>query len=78
MLIQSHIMIMVWDSYGSFSKEYVGLFASLGAKAEVKNLGMVDVDIDLSSSYFVGAIAGYASGTAVVSNCYVSGAAKRK
>lgn len=71
-------MIMVWDSYGSFSKEYVGLFASLGAKAEVKNLGMVDVDIDLSSSYFVGAIAGYASGTAVVSNCYVSGAAKRK
>lgn len=53
-------MIMVWDSYGFFSKEYVGLFASLGAKVEVKNLGMVDVDIDLSSSYSVGAIAGYA------------------
>ncbi len=60
--------------YGSFSGKYVGLFAKLGAKAEIKNLGMVDVDIDLSSSYSVGAIAGYASGTAVVSNCYVSGA----
>ena len=59
--------------YGSLSGKYAGLFSSLGANAEIKNLGMVDVDIDLDSSWDVGALAGYGSSTAVVNNCYVSG-----
>lgn len=59
--------------YGSLSGKYAGLFSSLGANAEIKNLGMVDVDIDLDSSKDVGALAGYGSSTAVVNNCYVSG-----
>mgnify|MGYP004635747289 CR=1 FL=1 len=62
--------------YGS-SLTYVGLFSGLGAGAEIKNLGMVDVDISVDASY-VGALAGKSYGgenskATVINNCYVSG-----
>jgi hypothetical protein len=47
--------------------DYLGLFGGLGSGAEVKNLGVVDVEIT-SSGYSVGGLVGYNSGT--LSRCY--------
>lgn len=49
MLIQSHIMIMVWDSYGFFSKEYVGAIAGYASASSETSIdgtpyGSVDPD----------------------------------
>jgi len=54
-------------------KSHLGLFGYLQSGAEVKNLGVVDVNI-VSSGDCVGGLAGQNEGT--VTRCYSSGAAK--
>src|SRR4030042_1427707 len=54
------------------SESYLGLFGSLGWPAEVKNLGVVDVNIVGSGSY-IGGLAGESYGGTVTS-CYSTGA----
>jgi hypothetical protein len=49
----------------------IGLFGSIGSGAEVKNLTLVNVNIDMPSKNMVGGIAGSNSGT--IENCTVSG-----
>jgi len=52
-------------------KSYLGLFGQLGSEAEVKDLGIVDVNIPGSGSY-VGGLVGFNRGT--VNRCYSTGA----
>jgi hypothetical protein len=54
------------------SGEYLGLFGQLAAGAEVKNLGMVNVDIDNSSGERIGGLVGL-SWNGTVTNCYSTG-----
>jgi hypothetical protein len=54
---------------------YLGLFGSLGSKAEVKDLGVVDVNIAGSGDY-VGGIVGSSYGA--ITGCYSTGAVSGK
>jgi len=51
---------------------YVGLFGYIESSAQVKNLGVVDVNIT-GSGNFVGGLVGY-NGTGTVARCYSTGA----
>jgi len=51
-------------------QSWLGLFGRLEAGAEVRNLGVVDVNI-IGTDDFVGAIAGYNNGNLI--RCYSSG-----
>ena len=53
---------------------YLGLFGQLASGAEVKDLGVVDVNIT-GSGYYVGGLVGYNDGT--VTQCYSTGAVSR-
>ena len=62
-----------------YTGQSAGLFASVSTNARVENLGLVDVNIDISypsniryGSYFAGALAGTVRGT--VQNVYATGA----
>ncbi|NLW79766.1 MAG: hypothetical protein GXY32_10205 [Ruminococcaceae bacterium] len=73
---QGHVItgLTVLDySKTTASSEYSGLFGYMGAKAIVKNLGLEDVCI-YSNAWCVrvGGICG-ATGSATISNCYVTG-----
>jgi len=54
------------------SGEYLGLFGQLAAGAEVRNLGVVNVDIDNSSGERIGGLVGL-SWDGIVTNCYSTG-----
>ncbi len=62
-----------WKGNG---KEYVGLFAYLGDQSNIYDLIMKQVDIDLESNRYVGAIAGYNLGK--IQNCRVDGMLKAR
>ena len=51
------------------SEDYVGLFGTIAQLGEVKNIGLVDVDV--SGERYVGALAG--SNDNIVENCYSTG-----
>jgi hypothetical protein len=53
-------------------KDYVGLFGQLGYGAEVRDLGVVDVNITALAGYHIGAITAYNLGA--VTRCYSTGA----
>ncbi|WP_420637790.1 GLUG motif-containing protein [Candidatus Poriferisocius sp.] len=69
-----------WEATTSLSSgaNYYGLFASLGTGAKVQNVGLVNSQVDTSSSgageTFVGLLAGQNKGT--ITNVYASGKAK--
>lgn len=53
---------------------YAGLFGYCSAGATIKNLGMVDVDINVSGGgHYIGAICGYSSDGTNIENCFVTG-----
>ncbi len=59
---------------GSPSTEMIGLFSSISG--EVKNLGLENVEISLSSendTYYAGALAGMSNEESVITNCYSTG-----
>lgn len=63
--------------FGEFiSDAKVGLFETIDNHAVIKNLGVVNLNIDISGSYvYVGAIAGYVDdyGENLIENCYSEG-----
>lgn len=72
--------------YGDFdaNNRNIGLFSYIGYGAEVTDLGIVDVDIDISikdiySDRYVGALAGYSNGyhdSCSISKCFTTGTIK--
>ena len=60
----------------SYSNAYVGLFGTLGQGAEIKNLGIQDVNITAgSNSYCVGALCGF-NDNGDITQCYSTGIVK--
>ena len=58
-------------TYVSAQENYVGLFRHIGAAGQIKNLGLVYVNIDDDTKDYIGALAGHCQGN--IDNCYVSG-----
>ncbi|MHC4499407.1 MAG: GLUG motif-containing protein, partial [Planctomycetota bacterium] len=60
-------------SYTSTETDYVGVFGYVhGPNAEIKNLGLIDPNVDSEDGRYVGSLVGYLeSGT--ISNCYIEG-----
>jgi hypothetical protein len=50
---------------------YLSLFGGVGGSAEIKNVGMVDVD--MVGGQYVGGLIGYSFSTGTISNCYSTG-----
>ena len=60
-------------SYNSTGTNYIGLFGFVeGSNAEVKNLGLIDPNIDAGTGYCVGSMVGFLGGS-TITNCYVEG-----
>ena len=54
------------------NKSYQGLFSYLGSPGVVKNLGLIDININITGDgEYIGGLAGSSTGT--IQNCYVSG-----
>jgi hypothetical protein len=51
-------------------KDYLGIFGQLNRGAEIKNLGLIDLNI-AGSDWYVGGLAGYSQGNVI--QCYSSG-----
>lgn len=49
----------------------VGLFGTVDPNAEIKNLGLIDPQVDAAGVFATGSLAGFSSGT--LRNCYVEG-----
>ncbi|MHC4527990.1 MAG: GLUG motif-containing protein, partial [Planctomycetota bacterium] len=58
-------------TYSTLRREYVALFGYVGSGGEIKNLGMVNVNVYADKGYVVGRLVGRNDGT--VSNCYATG-----
>ncbi|MHC4440720.1 MAG: GLUG motif-containing protein, partial [Planctomycetota bacterium] len=58
--------------FTSTDTDGIGLFRFLGPKAEIKDLGLVEPDIDAGTGSFVGSLIG-AFGGATLTNCYTEG-----
>ncbi|MBC8469540.1 MAG: hypothetical protein H8D56_08720 [Planctomycetes bacterium] len=58
-------------SYTSMYRDYAGLFA-FAASAQIKNLGLINPDLDIVRGDFNSCLVGY-SDVAVITNCYVEG-----
>ncbi len=56
---------------------YLGLFGELGSAGEVKNLGVVDVNIT-GSGDSIGGLAGTSNHASVVAQCYITGSVSGK
>jgi len=54
------------------SARYVGLFGQLGSGAEIRDLGLENVQVDLEAASVVGALAGFSWRGSII-NCYASG-----
>ena len=59
-------------TYTSTGTDYIALFADVGTDGEIKNLGMVDVNVDAGTGYYVGGLVGL-NDYGIVSNCYATG-----
>ncbi len=57
------------DTYGRY---YVGLFGYIKG-AEIKNLGLEDVEVTAQDCNWVGGLAGHSDGYSTISKCYVTG-----
>jgi hypothetical protein len=58
-------------TYTSTGTDYIALFGSVGTGGEIKDLGLININVDAGSGYFVGGLVGENSGA--VSNCYATG-----
>jgi len=63
----------IWNlTYTSTNRDYVGLFGYLrGPEAEIRNLELVNPNIDAGTKSHVGSLVGYNEGT--ITNCYATG-----
>jgi hypothetical protein len=62
----------VWSfTWISDGINYIGLFGYVGSGGQIKNLGMENVDVNVTTGSYVGGLVGYDSGT--ITNCYSSG-----
>ena len=61
----------ILNLYINRTDSYQGLFSRLSSDAKVKNLTIKGVKIDASSADYVGALAGYAHWSAMVSKCNI-------
>ena len=60
-------------TYNSNDTNYVGLFGCVsGENAEIKNLGLIDPNLDTRTGWNVGSLVGYIR-EATITNCYVEG-----
>lgn len=59
-------------TYTSSGTNYIGLFGLVGGNSNIKNLGMVDVNVDGGDGYYIGGLVGDIWGGSI-SNCYVTG-----
>ncbi len=60
-------------THTSTHRNYIGLFALVsGVNAEIKNLGLIDPNIDAGTGYCVGSMVGLLGGS-TITNCYVEG-----
>jgi len=58
-------------TYTSTNRDYVGLFGYLsGSEAEIRNLELVNPNIDAGTKSYVGSLVGYNEGT--ITNCYAT------
>jgi hypothetical protein len=53
------------------NKSYLGLFGNVASNGLIENLGIENCTVGVSTSWFVGGLAGYNSGN--ISNCHVTG-----
>ena len=58
-------------SYTSMYRDYAGLFA-FASGAQIKDLGLIDPDLDIERGDFHSCLVGYSDGAAIT-NCYVEG-----
>ena len=63
----------IWNlTYTSTNRDNVGLFGYLrGSEAEIRNLELVNPNIDAGTKSYVGSLVGYNEGT--ITNCYATG-----
>lgn len=59
-------------TYTSTGTDYIALFGDVGTDGEIKNLGMVDVNVDAGTGYYVGGLVGL-NDYGIVLNCYATG-----
>jgi len=58
-------------TYASTNRDYVGLFGYVrGSEAEIRNLQLVDPNIDAGTKSYVGSLVGYNEG--MITNCYAT------
>lgn len=57
------------DTYGRY---YVGMFGYIKG-AEIKNLGLEDIEVSAPDCNWVGGLAGHSDGYSTISSCYVTG-----
>jgi hypothetical protein len=61
-------------TWSSGSESFIGLFGQVGSSGQIKNLGLENVNVNVSMSdlsFYIGGLAGYNSG--MITNCYSSG-----
>ena len=61
-------------SYDSIDTDYIGIFGVVrGEDAEIKNLGLIDPNVDAGIGSRVGSLVGYLRRYGTITNCYVKG-----
>jgi hypothetical protein len=53
------------------NNSYIGMFGCVGVSGQIKDLGLIDINVDAVVSEYVGGLAGRNYGT--ITNCYASG-----
>ena len=62
------VLNFTWTSNGI---DYIGLFGCVGTGGQIKDLGLVNVDVNAGTGLYVGGLVGY--NYASISNCYSTG-----
>ena len=64
-------------TWASSDLKYIGVFRRVGDGGQIKNLGLVNVDVNSSANFrdFVGGLVGF-NDSGLITNCYVSGSVK--
>ncbi|MHC4694126.1 MAG: GLUG motif-containing protein [Planctomycetota bacterium] len=60
-------------THESNNKDYIGVFGYVGIGGEIKDVGMIDADVDSGNGDYVGSLVGYLDDGAII-NCSIEGA----
>jgi len=64
----------VWNfTWASDTRSFIGLFGYVGENAQIKNLGLENVDVNATNGDCVGGLSSTIGSSTIVSNCYVTG-----